>query len=179
MRKIFTIVFIFVALAGMAETFRARVIWVTDGDSVIALSSDRKWHNIRLYGIDAPEVDQPGGWDATFYLIDLVARRWVTVEVTDTDYYGRTVARLRRGKTLDVNLEMVASGHAWHYFQYARDDEALAAAETAARDAGLGLWALPAPVAPWTWRKQKREQAQQEKERQDDADPAVSHDESP
>ena len=38
-----------------------------------------------------------------------------------------------------VNLAMVADGYAWWYRYYARNNRELAAAETEARDRGLGL----------------------------------------
>ena len=58
----------------------------------------------------------------------------------------------------DMNLRMVDHGLAWHYKQYADEQEpserdAYSAAENAARDARRGLWSDPAPVPPWEWRR--------------------------
>ncbi len=53
---------------------------------------------------------------------------------------------------LDVNLEMVRRGLAWHYKRYSTDP-ALADAEAAARARRAGLWADPAPVPPWSYRR--------------------------
>jgi endonuclease YncB( thermonuclease family) len=57
---------------------------------------------------------------------------------------------------VDVNRELVAQGLAWHYVKYS-DDEGLAEAEAAAREAGVGLWADEGAVAPWEWRRGRRQ----------------------
>ena len=58
----------------------------------------------------------------------------------------------------DMNLHMVDRGLAWHYKQYAdqqdpSDRDAYSAAEIAALDARRGLWSDPQPSPPWEWRK--------------------------
>jgi endonuclease YncB( thermonuclease family) len=56
----------------------------------------------------------------------------------------------------DVNGSMVESGWAWHYDRF-DDRQSMADKQTAARDAGRGLWADAEPVPPWEWRKGERE----------------------
>jgi len=83
-----------------AVTFRARVVGVTDGDTLTVLDENDQQHTIRLAEIDAPERGQPWGARAKQALSSLVFRKNVLLQQTDTDRYGRVVARcLRRGKT--------------------------------------------------------------------------------
>src|ERR1700716_4371915 len=74
---------------------------VVDGDTlVVQLSSGPI--RVRLYGIDAPEHNQPGGREATDALSALVAGARVELEPVSQDRYGRMVAHVFRG-SLDVN----------------------------------------------------------------------------
>jgi endonuclease YncB( thermonuclease family) len=56
-----------------------------------------------------------------------------------------------------VNKEMVRRGAAWFYDQYSTDN-ALQLVEEDARDAMVGLWALPQKkrIEPWRYRKERR-----------------------
>ena len=74
---------------------------------------------------------------------DLVFGKTVTVQPTDTDRYGRTVADVTVGGR-DVGLALVEAGLAWHFLRYSSDPK-LAAAERVARAARRGLWARTEP----------------------------------
>ena len=50
---------------------------------------------------------------------------------------------------------MIASGHAWHYVQYAKHEDLYAELQQSAKDQKRGLWADAQPIAPWDWRKKK------------------------
>ena len=63
-----------IAVSISAETIRARVLWVQDGDTVIVTVPDGRWFRVRLWGIDAPESEQPGGKDAIRSLVDVESR---------------------------------------------------------------------------------------------------------
>ena len=43
------------------NVLEARVVGVTDGDTVTVLDANKVQHKVRLAGIDAPEKDQPFG----------------------------------------------------------------------------------------------------------------------
>ncbi len=78
----------------------------------------------------------------------------------DTDRFERPVGRLFCDGR-DVGRVLIAEGHAWHFRRYARTqplDERTgdSAAEAAAREAMVGLWAEPDPVPPWEWRKAEK-----------------------
>jgi len=128
-----------------------RVSRVIDGDSVEVQVGGNEFP-VRLFGIDTPERDQPHGDAATRALTGKLDSRTVAVSIADIDNYGRLVGTVyHRGH--NINLEMIAEGHAWWYRQYAGSAGELEAAEQAAREAGLGLWAGREPVAPWQWRQ--------------------------
>jgi micrococcal nuclease len=135
-----------------ASSWPARVIGVTDGDSVTVLRERREQVKIRLYGIDAPERGQPFGTKSKQHLAGLVFGRDVRVIPRDTDRYGRTVAQIEADGR-DVSIEMVRSGMAWWFERYAPKDGDLQNAQRLARDAEVGLWMDSDPVPPWEWRR--------------------------
>jgi endonuclease YncB( thermonuclease family) len=129
------------------------VVGITDGDTLTVLDEQNQQHTIRLAEIDAPERGQPWGDRSRQALSGLVFSKAVLVQQTDTDRYGRVVARLFADGR-DVNSTMVEQGHAWAYRQYLTD-ETLVATETRARSGRAGLWSMSdqQTVAPWDWRQ--------------------------
>lgn len=132
-----------------------RVVRVADGDTVSILDANNKQHKIRMYGIDTPERDQPFGRKARQVLADMIADERVGVVIVETDDYGRIVGTVYHDDT-HINAAMVRSGYAWWYRHYAPHSRLLSEAETAAREASLGLWADRDPVPPWDWRRNQR-----------------------
>lgn len=137
--------------------FAAKVVGIIDGDTVDVLTADKQEIRIRLNGIDAPERGQPFGTKAKDVLADLIGGTDVRVVPVDVDRYGRMVADLYSDDA-SVNRALVQTGLAWHYVKYAPDDQELADAERAARQAGLNLWSDPRHVPPWDWRKLSKEE---------------------
>ncbi|WP_277201650.1 thermonuclease family protein [Victivallis vadensis] len=158
MRKLIAILFLLLAVVAQtrADTLRARVLWIHDGDTVSVAAPNGLWFKVRLWGVDAPELDQPGGRDSMMALIRLVGRKQVTVDIKDRDRYGRLVGVIIYRKK-DINLEMLKLGQAWYYKQYAPKQKSYAEAEAEAREKRRGLWSESDPVAPWEWRKQQRQ----------------------
>lgn len=70
--------------------------------------------------------------------------------------YGRLVAHLWIGDVY-VNAEMVKRGLAW-FDSVSAPDNLLVVYEDEAKEAKLGLWALPLEerVPPWVWRQEQR-----------------------
>jgi endonuclease YncB( thermonuclease family) len=132
-----------------------RVVKIIDGDSLSLLDGHKRQHTIRLYGIDTPEWDQPHGKAAKRALRDLVNGRGVGVVAVEEDTFGRTVGTVYlEGE--NINLAMVAAGHAWWFTRYAPYERHLEKAEQSAREQGLGLWTGDEPIAPWHWRRTRR-----------------------
>jgi hypothetical protein len=67
----------------------ARVVKVTDGDSLEVRDSNGLVHRVRLGGIDAPEYAQPFGNRSRQNLTGLVLNKDVHLEIQKRDAYGR------------------------------------------------------------------------------------------
>lgn len=141
--------------AAPAGLLTGEAVNITDGDTFTLRYSSLEDERVRLYGIDAPERDQPHGREAGAALARLIEGRTVGVELVERDNYGRLVARVW-ADDVDVNLALVQAGHAWWYEYYAQDSRELEQAEDAARRAQLGLWQQRNPVPPWEWRRNRR-----------------------
>ncbi len=143
-------------LLAAGATLPGRVLWVTDGDTVVVLGPGNAQYRVRLAGIDAPELNQPYGQASKDHRSRRVAGRFVVVDWDKRDRYMSLVGNVLLGDR-DVCLEQVRAGLAWHYKHYqgeqTRTDRLrYAGAEEEARGAERGLWADPNPVPPWEWR---------------------------
>lgn len=142
---------------------------MSDGDSLVVLDEARQQHRIRLAGIDAPERRQPYGERARQNLAALAQGKNVLVVSHKRDRYRRLVARVFAAEcprpdclhTLDLGLEQLRAGLAWHYRRYA-DEQApeerarYATVEGQARLRRAGLWQESDPLAPWDFRDGQR-----------------------
>jgi endonuclease YncB( thermonuclease family) len=145
------------SLHAAADQLVGRVVKVSDGDTVTVLDAAKQQHRVRLAGIDAPEKGQPFGTRSQQSLGDLAAGQRVVVDWHKRDRYGRLVGKLLVAG-VDVGLEQVRRGMAWHYKVYAReqspaDQAAYTGAEVSAKGAKRGLWRDPNPIEPWEWRR--------------------------
>lgn len=132
------------------------VLDVHDGDT-ITVNHAGVIRNVRLDGIDAPELDQPFGDESRLALSNLILNKSVTVSYAKTDQYDRIIGSVFTGDCTHVNLRQVQKGMAWFYVAYqcelskaSRDQ--FQAAQDAAKAAGLGLWAQDQAQAPWVYR---------------------------
>lgn len=132
-------------VAAATEQARAGVAVrsITDGDTLVLADGRR----VRLAQVDAPETGACFGSEATQALRALVEGRTVTVrppeDGPERDRYGRTLGEVSvAGRS--VNEELVRSGAAGWYREFAGEDAGLAdrlrAAEDQAKTAGTGLW---------------------------------------
>jgi endonuclease YncB( thermonuclease family) len=142
-----------------AELLFGRVVGIADGDTITLLDSSKVQHRIRLSGIDAPEKAQPYGQVSKKSLSDLVYDKTIQVEYSRYDRYGRLIGKIV-SSGLDVNLEQIKKGLAWHYKKYqyeqsVHDQKIYAAAEIEAQLNKSGLWQDPDPIEPWDWRRKK------------------------
>lgn len=146
------------------QTFTGKVVSVTDGDTYDVRRSEGGKVTIRLYGVDAPESDQPYGRAATKTARRYVGGKSVRVTVEDIDRYGRAVARisLQGG---DLGAMLIRDGMAWHYDRYAPNETEYARLEQQARNANRGLWSRPNPLPPWEWRDRSSGGGQQVSDR--------------
>jgi endonuclease YncB( thermonuclease family) len=138
----------------VVETFTAKVIGVSDGDTIKVLHN-KKQLTIRLEGIDAPELRQSFGTRSKQALSQMAFGATATVRKTGEDRFGRTLGFVE-ANGVDVNSKMIEDGWAWHYKQY-NDDQKLAELENQARKSKSGLWADPTPpLSPWEFRARSK-----------------------
>lgn len=134
-----------------AETVKGTVTKVLDGDSLI-VKTESKQIEVRLFGVDAPEWDQPFGPEAKAFTTGLSINKKVTVKIKSVDKYKRTVGEvfLPDGKNLGHTL--VNEGLAWWYQKFAPDYEQIKTLENKARKANKGIWSQKNPIPPWDFR---------------------------
>ncbi len=90
--------------------------YVIDGDTVVI-----KKTQIRLFGVDAPELNHPYGQKAKWGLVALCKGQVVRAEVAEQDAYGRTVARCYLPDGRDLSAEMVKVGLAIDWPKFSGD----------------------------------------------------------
>lgn len=131
-------------VAPSASTAAGAPLWglgrAIDGDSLMVGETE-----VRLHGIDAPELHQTctrngEPWRCGAEAADLLARlatgQQVRCSAVGTDDYGRTLGRCTVGST-DLNRTMVARGLAVAFRRYSSD---YVPAEDHAKAGRLGLW---------------------------------------
>ncbi|MEJ7798714.1 MAG: thermonuclease family protein [Solirubrobacteraceae bacterium] len=138
-----------------AQTAKARVVRVIDGDTLKVRLSIGKTINVRLIGIDTPETRKPGtpvqcgGRDATARMKKLALRngrgRLVTLTSDPTqdfsDGFGRLLAYVN-GSGVDFGRTMISSGWAKTYV-FESDFQRVAkyrSAQASAKPAKRGAW---------------------------------------
>jgi len=136
------------------------IINVVDGDTVHLLNDNQEKLKVRLHHIDAPELDQYYGKESKFVLEQLILNKKVTVISDKKDKYKRLLGVISLDE-VDVNLEMIKAGAAWHFKKYAKFDQSkdqyliYDENEYQAKLKKIGLWKEKA-ISPWLWRKNKK-----------------------
>jgi endonuclease YncB( thermonuclease family) len=142
------------------EVWQVKEGSIYDGDTLrVVRGSDEQ--KIRFCGIDAPEKNQELGTESRDHLRSLVdiGKGELLLVPVEKDRYGRTVAEVyvkdSRDTAINLNVQMVRDGYAWHYERYSgscpiRGEFAIA--QELAQKEGLGIW-NGNPQPPWEWRK--------------------------
>ena len=134
-----------------------------DGDTCHVGVAEAMWMNVRLAGIDAPEVagkkkqGQEMGEKSRDFLNNLVKGKNVSIRQVDLDHYNRPVVELSfEGKL--INIQILEQGHAEMYRGKTKrlDKTQYEAAEKVAKDAKRGIWSLSNYVSPKEFRNQKK-----------------------
>ena len=150
-------------------TIEGMVMSLSDGDD-IAFSNGGTEFNVRLYGIEAPEISKihrnepllsrPGqrfAGRAFMALAKKVLHKQARLEIVHMSPHG-TVYGILYVDDRNINLEMAAEGWAWAS-RKVRKDPAQAEyllAEEQARAKKLGLWTQENPQPPWEFRKMRK-----------------------
>lgn len=88
-----------------------------DGDT-LRVNAPGEDLRLRLWGISAPEMHDPGGPQAKDALAVLIAGQPLACDVLDVDRYSRPVVRCALPSGADVACEMVRSGNAADWPRY-------------------------------------------------------------
>lgn len=129
---------------------------VVDGDSL-----ELNGKKIRLFGIDAPEWDQPclraikrqtcGSLAKQYLKNEVIAGGEVKCVQKDKDNYGRSVSICYVNDT-DIAMKMVKDGYAMAYRYFSKD---YVQYEEEAKSKGAGLWSY-GYINPRDYRNNKR-----------------------
>jgi endonuclease YncB( thermonuclease family) len=142
----------------------ATVLYCNDGDTCRVKVAGGMWLNVRLAGIDAPEVSsgkkkagQPFGEESKNFLNNHAKGKTIQIRQTDLDQYNRPVVEILV-EGLNINRKIVQSGYAEAYRGKTKriDNEAYLGDETTAKKAGLGIWSQKEYVSPALFRKDRK-----------------------
>ena len=156
--KLFTL-FIFLFYQTCIANEKGIIVNVVDGDTVHLLNENAEKLKVRLQHIDAPELDQSYGKESKFVLEKLILNKKVIVIGNNKDKYKRLLGVISLDG-LDINLEMIKKGAAWHFKKYAKfyqkeyQYQIYDENEHQAKLKKIGLWKVDA-ISPWLWRKNK------------------------
>jgi endonuclease YncB( thermonuclease family) len=139
----------FLCSLGYSQTYNGTIIRVIDGESYVFQTQEGSFI-VRMFGIDAPERDQPFAKESADFLKQYLNQDAI-LKVNGTYRYARRLGILFvEGQ--DINLLSIKGGYSWHFKRYSSDQD-YASAEEYAKKNKLGLWKLDDPVPPWNWRK--------------------------
>ncbi len=137
------------------EPFWGSVEKIIDGDSLLIVSG-KKTIEIRLYGVDSPEYNQPFAGKAKKLVKRNVFGKKILVRPVYYDSYQRLVAIVEYNEQT-LNSELVKAGLAWVYPHYCRKKicRSWQQLEDSARANKKGLWSVARPIPPWQWRQRR------------------------
>jgi len=139
-------------VCAQARSFEGVVTHVTDGDSLwVRPASGGAARQIRLQGIDAPEICQAFGVSSRNALAAHVLHKRVAVNSRARDTYQRVLGRVSVNGE-DLGAWLVSRGLAWSD-GFRHHPGPYGPQEARARAARLGLWAGGTPMLPREFRK--------------------------
>lgn len=127
------------------------VVDVVDGDTLWFLHAGNR-EKLRLSQIDAPEMNQPFGLEATKLLETLILNEEITIVFqSKKDRYGRYLGEVFLHDE-NINKLLVRNGLAWVYDRYVTDDSYYEDLEIA-KNQRINIWSDSKQISPWEWRK--------------------------
>lgn len=146
---------VFVSYGFADQDLPGRVDRIIDGDSLIVYVGGRQLE-VRLWGIDSPEYDQPGSQMSAAALQRLTSAKTVRLHIRYQDRFGRSVAELFQAGS-SINEQMVSGGYSWvhPYFCKGSVCRSWKRLEEEAQRKGSGIWSLDNPIPPWQWKKRR------------------------
>ena len=152
---------VIIFIPSMAYAWQGNILKIHDGDTLtVAPCGDTDTPvDIRLYGVDSPELGQPGGTQAVNWLRHrLPLKTTVDIIPFGTDTHGRRVVAIVMEGRKAVNAELIQQGLAWVSPKFCRGKMCAKwkKLEKHARKQTSGIWSKPDPVPPWEWRKSQQ-----------------------
>jgi len=98
--------------------FSGRVTRIVDGDTFWISGQDVR---IRVWGLDAPETNRPGGAAATAAMTRLVSGQVLHCRQRDIDRFGRIVGQCFLPDGRDITREMIRSGTSTEFCRFSRN----------------------------------------------------------
>lgn len=144
-------IFLFLINLGYSQTI-AKVIGIKDGDTIVVLDNHNNQTTLRLAEVDCPENGQAFGKNSKQFTSSQVFGKFVTFYKTDTDRYGRAIAKVYYDNGKYLSEELIKSGFGWWYFKYSNNIN-LGKLQKLAQTNKLGLWFAPHAIPPWEFRK--------------------------
>jgi endonuclease YncB( thermonuclease family) len=130
-----------------------KVIQVKDGDSFV-IEQDSKIYEIRLSGIDAPELSQAHGIFSQMYLSDMLYKQTIFINPIKFGKYRRIIASAFY-ENMCVATNLISSGNVWVYEKYAPDCvlHFWMHLQDVAQDNGYGLFKNANAIHPSKYRR--------------------------
>lgn len=147
--SIMLIIYSFIILCSFISS--KKYPYAHDGDTIeIWDSINHKQQGIRIANIDAPELLQPYGTTSRDSLQQLILTKKLSIQITNTDKYGRLVAVLRFNGCRYDSLA-VLKGWVYVYPHYCNFYQ-LYSLEIRAKFNHSGVWNIQPQVRPWDYR---------------------------
>lgn len=148
---------------------KGKVIKISDGDTITILLKGKEQKKLRLAEVDCPEKGQAFGKNARQFTSDKVFGKTITFIKTDTDRYGRTIAKVYYDNGKYLSEELIRAGMGWWYYSFSKSTS-LGELQDKAQRKKIGLWRDVHAVAPWEYRKMKRDLNKNKKVLQEEKD---------
>ena len=128
---------------------------IIDGDSLLIVA-EKKTIEVRLYGVDCPEYNQPFSNAAKALVKKNIYGRKVLIQPQYYDSYKRLVAIVEYGDQT-LNGILVETGLAWVYPHYCRKEicSSWSRSQNSAINNKQGIWSSSDPISPWQWKRKK------------------------
>lgn len=153
MMKQFIFLILLLPITIFSQTI-AKVVGISDGDTITVLLEGNIQKKLRLAEVDCPESGQPFGKKAKQFTSDQVFGKQISFVETDTDRYGRTIAKVYYDKEKYLSAEIIRAGLGWWYHYFSKD-KSLGVLQEEAKSRKLGLWQEENALSPWEYRKIK------------------------
>ncbi len=134
---------------------KVNIVNVHDGDTITIkyLDGEKKGRieKVKLFGIDAPELEQAYGFNAKQHLVTHLRSIDIKFKRKSINLDSQPEGILY-ADGININNKMIENGYAWQNKRYSTDSE-LNDMYLKARDKEIGLWNdTQEPIPPWVFR---------------------------